>query len=150
MASAMQQRGRDNRQAADQHQSEINRPGGGAPAGEGGPGGQTTITHHEDGSHSVQHADGEQTGPHANLHEAMAHVAQHSGDGMHHFTHHDGMGGGHKTHQTAHGGDVAAHDHDNLESVKQGMDQFFGEEEQEGHGDDGDEEGGSKPASEEY
>ena len=142
----MQQRGRDNRAAADQHRSETDRPGGGAPAGEGGPGGQTVMTHNEDGSHSVQHADGEQTGPHASLHEAMAHIAQHSGDGMHHFTHHDGMGGEHKTHTTAHGGDVEAHDHENLESVKHGMDTFFNEEE----GEHKPEDGGAPAGEDEY
>jgi hypothetical protein len=60
----------------------------GAPAGGVGdhmPGGvnegdidgdstRTIITHGSDGSHMVDHADGEQTGPHGDIEEALDHI----------------------------------------------------------------------------
>lgn len=104
-----------------------------------GGGESSTIHHHEDGTHSVEHSDGEKSGPHAHLHEAMAHVAKKHGEGMHHFAHHDGMGGGVKTHHTAHGEEPQAQDHEDVASAQDHMGQFLnGGDEGEGEP-DGDE-----------
>lgn len=115
---------------------------------EGGGGESHSIIHHmPDGTHSASTHEGPPPEHHGegasepgHLHKAMAHIAEHHGEGMHHFTHHDGMGGGMTTHETAHGEPHEAHDHENLESVKDGMNKFFNEEEKEG-GDWGEDEG---------
>ncbi len=49
----------------------------------GGDSTRTMIDHNDDGSHSVQHADGEQTGPHDSIDEALAMIAAKHGGGMH-------------------------------------------------------------------
>lgn len=81
---------------------EMGKQGAPAPKGEGA-GTKTEITHHEDGSHSVKHADGDSTGPHEHLHHAMmaihgkhhggdsAHIAHAHGEGV--TTHHVGADG---------------------------------------------------------
>lgn len=114
-----------------------------APAGEHAPeGGGVAHSHlvsHGDGTHHIEHEDGSQT-EHPHIGHALMHLASKHSEGMHHHTHSDGMGGGHTVHTAAHGEGPAhseehgPHEHENLESVKNGMDQFFGEEEQEGEG----------------
>lgn len=90
-----------------------------------------------DGSHSIEHEDGSVT-EHPHIGHALMHLAAKHSEGMHHHTHSDGMGGGHTVHTAAHGEgpghseEHGPHDHENLESVKSGMDQFFNEEENEG------------------
>ena len=144
MPGAMQQRGRDNRAEA-QKSMGGHEDGGGAPAG--GDGHVVTI-HHDGQQYHAQHADGETT-QHEHLHGAMAEAGSKHMGGMHHMTHHDGMGGGMTTHHAQHGEPAEGpHDHENLESVKQGMDQFFNEEQQEGHHDGG--EGVERAGEDEY
>ena len=43
---------------------------------------RTMISHHGDGSHSVQHDDGEETGPHETIEDALAAVMAKKGGGM--------------------------------------------------------------------
>lgn len=113
---------------------------GDEPKAEGGA--HSTIHHHEDGTHSVEHSDGEKSGPHAHLHEAMAHVAaKHGSGGKHHFARHDGMGGGVTTHRVGEDGDVQGEEHGSpdeaMESGKNFMNDEGGEDESAG-----DDEGG--------
>ncbi len=49
----------------------------------GGDSTRTMISHNDDGSHSVDHADGEQTGPHDSIEEALEMIMQKHGGGMH-------------------------------------------------------------------
>ena len=102
---------------------------GGMPMQEGGGGGEqrSTLVSHGDGTHHIEHEDGNQTEhPHIG-HALMAMAGKHS-EGLHHHTHSDGMGGGHTVHKSEHGGEPEGEEHPDLESVKQGMDQFFNEE----------------------
>lgn len=93
---------------------------------------RSTLVSHSDGSHHIEHEDGSTT-DHPHIGHALMHMAGKHSDGMHHHTHHDGMGGNFTTHHAAHGGEPEGpHDHENLESVKDGLNQFFGEEEKEG------------------
>ncbi len=124
-------------------------PGGehAAPMHDGSGGSErSTLVSHGDGSHHIEHEDGSQT-EHPHIGHALMHMAGKHSEGMHHHTHSDGMGGGHTVHTAAHGGEPEGpHDHENLESVKDGMDQFFNEEEHEGgdwDGKDGKSEGKS-------
>lgn len=89
------------------------------------------ITDHKDGTYS-SHMGGEEVEHPDHMH-LMAHIGHHlTGGDKHHITHHDGMS--HKTHGIHESGEhEETHDHENLESVKQGLDQFFNEEGQEGH-----------------
>lgn len=92
----------------------------------GGGGAHSTIQHHEDGTHSVEHSDGEKSGPHAHLHEAMAHVAaKHGSGGKHHFAHHDGMGGGVTTHHVGEDGEVQGEEHGSPEEASESMGNFL-------------------------
>lgn len=50
----------------------------------GGDSTRTMIDHNDDGSHSVQHADGEVSGPHDSIEEALAMIAAKHGGGMEH------------------------------------------------------------------
>jgi hypothetical protein len=103
-------------------------PGGGAPAGEQ----RSTLVSHGDGTHHIEHEDGSQT-DHEHIGHALMQMAGKHSEGMHHHTHSDGMGGGHTVHTAAHGGEPdGPQEHDSMDSVKSGMDQFFG-------GDGGDE-----------
>lgn len=53
---------------------------GGAAKGEDMDSTQTVIHHHPDGTHTVDHHDGEKTGPHHSIHEAMQHVKAKHGE----------------------------------------------------------------------
>ena len=114
------------------------------PMHDGGTEATSHLISHGDGTHTIQHEDGSETQhPHIG-HALMALGSRHSG-GMHHHTHHDGMGGGFTTHHAAHGGEPEGpHEHENLDSVKDGMSQFFGEEEHEGSRDGGKSDGESE------
>ncbi len=59
------------------------------PEPDKGHSGQTTIMHGEDGSHTVKHADGEET-EHPNIHHAMMAVASKHESGDHGVMHHHG------------------------------------------------------------
>ena len=45
---------------------------------------RTIVSHNDDGSHSIQHADGEQTGPHDSIEEALEMILAKHGGGMQH------------------------------------------------------------------
>lgn len=140
MPSILQGRDRQAARPAPQHES------GAAPPQHMGGEASSHLISHGDGTHSIQHEDGSQTDhPHIG-HALMALAGKHS-DGMHYHVHHDGMGGGHTVHTSEHGGEPEGpHDHENLESVKHGLDTFFGEEEKEYGGDmDGKKESPSEP-----
>ncbi len=116
------------------------------PMPESGGGGESrsTLVSHGDGTHHIEHEDGNQS-EHPHIGHALMHLAGKHSEGMHHHTHSDGMGGGHTVHTSEHGGEPEGpHDHENLESVKQGMDQFFNEEKGEGEDDWGGEDGQKK------
>lgn len=116
------------------------------PEHEGGGEARSTLVSHGDGSHHIEHEDGTTT-EHGHIGHALMHLAGKHSDGMHHHTHSDGMGGGHTVHTSEHGGEPQGpHDHDNLESVKQGLDKFFGEEQAES--DWGEDHGGGESKSE--
>jgi len=102
------------------------------PMQDGGGEATSHLISHGDGTHTTQHKDGSET-HHEHIGHALMHLgAKHEG-GMHHHTHHDGMGGGYTTHHAAHGGEPEGpHEHENLDSVRDGMSQFFGEEGREG------------------
>lgn len=100
---------------------------------DGGDGGEmrSTLVSRGDGTHHIEHEDGSMS-EHPHIGHALMHLAGKHSDGKHHHTHSDGMGGGHTVHTSEHGGEPEGpHDHENLESVKKGMDQFFNEEENE-------------------
>lgn len=106
------------------------------------------LVSHGDGTHHIEHEDGSRT-DHEHIGHALMHLAGKHSEGMHHHTHSDGMGGGHTVHTAAHGQEPEGpHDHENLESVKDGLDKFFNEEENEWSGEDynkgGKESGGEK------
>ena len=95
---------------------------------------RSTLVSHGDGTHHIEHEDGNQT-EHEHIGHALMHLAGKHSEGLHHHTHTDGMGGGHTVHTAEHGGEPEGpHEHENLASVKDGMDQFFNEEAQEGGG----------------
>ena len=86
------------------------------------------LVSHGDGTHHIEHEDGSRT-DHEHIGHALMHLAGKHSEGMHHHTHHDGMGGGHTVHKASHGGEAEGpEEHENLESVKDGMDDFFGGE----------------------
>lgn len=80
-----------------------------------------------DGTHAIEHEDGSQT-QHPHIGHALMTLAGKHSDGMHHHVHHDGMGGKFTAHTSEHGGDAEGpHEHDNVESVKSGLANFFNE-----------------------
>lgn len=95
--------------------------------GEPMDGEKTTITHHPDGKHSVEHADGEKTGPHEHLHEAMAHISMkhHPDEGHSHVMHNED--GSHTSHHAKDGAVTGPHEHDNLDSVRAKMEEVAGD-----------------------
>jgi hypothetical protein len=109
----------------------------GKTGGEMGEGKQTTITHNEDGTHSVHHADGEQSDHPDHLH-MLTHIGHKvTGGDKHHMVHHDGMQmHSHGVHES--GEHDGTHSHENLDELKSSMDQFLGEEGQEGQSAGGD------------
>ena len=89
---------------------------------------RSTLVSHGDGTHHIEHEDGNQS-EHEHIGHALMHLAGKHSEGMHHHTHTDGMGGGHTVHTAEHGGEPEGpHEHPDLASVKDGMDQFFNEE----------------------
>jgi hypothetical protein len=117
--------------------------GGQKPAPVGGEA-RSTLVSHGDGTHHIEHEDGSQT-DHGHIgHALMAMAGKHS-EGMHHHTHSDGMGGGHTVHTAAHGGEPEGpQEHENMDSVKSGMDDFFGEDSGSEEPSDGGKDGKSK------
>lgn len=82
------------------------------------------LSGNDDGSYSIEDENGQKT-EHPHIGHALMHMAgKHSG-GLHHHTHHDGMS--HTVHTSAHGGEPESAEHDDLESVKGGMDSLFAE-----------------------
>lgn len=95
-------------------------------------GGQTTITHHKDGTHSVQHHDGTETGPHDHLHEAFAHISmKHHPDEAHSHIMHE-QDDTHTSHHAKDGEVTGPHDHENLEALHSHLKTFLNEEAGEG------------------
>lgn len=144
MAGAMQMRGRENRDTADRERAMPK--GGGEQSGAE----QSVIHHNDDGTHSVTHHDGSESGPHEHIHGAMAEIGSRKEGGIHHMTHHDGMGGGFTTHHAQHGESAEGpNEHGDLESVKGELDGVMGG----GQGDDQQEEvqaGGKQAGEDEY
>lgn len=92
---------------------------GGAPEHEGG---ETVITHHGDGSHSV---DGERHPTHLHAMAALGHKM--TGGDKHHIMHHDGMSArGHMIHED--GQHDGPHEYNSAEDAKNSLSQFFDEE----------------------
>ncbi len=112
--------------------SGMDHEGPGKPEHDGAEGEHTVITHHPDGKHSVEHSDGEQSGPHEHLHEALAHVSMkhHPEEASSHVMHNED--GGHTSHHSKDGAVTGPHDHENLEALKSHMGKFLNEEEGEG------------------
>ena len=94
----------------------------------GGDSTQTTITHNGDGTHSVQHADGDETGPHEHLHEAFAHISakQHPDDAHSHVLHE--ADGTHTSHHAKDGEVSGPHSHPDMDALREHMDRFLAEE----------------------
>lgn len=87
----------------------------------------TTITHHGDGSHTVDTGEGEPE-HHASHLEAGAHLLHHmSGGDKHHIVHHDGMSAtSHMIHEN--GEHEGPTEHNSADEAKQSLDKFFNEE----------------------
>ena len=94
--------------------------------GEGGEGeSSTTITHHADGSHSI---DGEQHPTHLHMLAALGHKV--TGGDKHHIAHHDGLAV--HTHGIRESGEHAGPmTHNSAEEAKEALGQFLDEEAQE-------------------
>lgn len=121
MPGAMQQRGRENREAVDRSREAAPEHSGG-----GGGEGHVVTIHEQGGRFQAQHGDGS-TSEHEHLHGAMAEAGSRHMGGMHHMTHHDGMGGGFTTHHAAHGESAEGpNEHPDTESVKSEMDSMMG------------------------
>jgi hypothetical protein len=103
---------------------------GGKTDGEKGDG-VTTVHHQPDGSFHVEHHDGEQSDHPDHMH-MLTHMAHKiTGGDKHQMVHHDGMQmHSHGIHES--GEHDGTHDHENLDELKSSMDQFLGEEGQEG------------------
>jgi len=96
---------------------------------EHGDGKTTTITHNEDGSHTVNHADGEVSEHPDHLHLASHLAHKLSGGDKHHIVHHDGMEA--HSHSVHEDGQHEDHEGNSAEDAKNAMDKFLGEEAQE-------------------
>ena len=99
---------------------------------DGEDGGEHSQLHdHGDGTFHTVTSDGERM-EHPHLHHALVHLAAHHDGGARHFmVHHDGSNI--KSHEHGgEGGAPEAHDHDNIEALKDDMGKFFNEEEHEG------------------
>lgn len=100
---------------------------------------ETRIIHHGEGKHTVHHADGEQTEHDHTGHMLMSlHAKQADGEGHHMEMHPDGTATTHHVDLT--GMVEGPHEHENIESVKDGIDKFangmghfMDEEAREGH-----------------
>ena len=105
---------------------------GAKPPARGGEEGVHTQLHdHGDGTYHSITSDGEKT-EHPSLGHALVHIAsKHDGESKHmHIS--KGEDGGHTSHQASGGGVEGPHDHENIEKLKEHLDQFFTEEENEG------------------
>lgn len=86
---------------------------------------QTVITHHADGSHSV---DGEKHPSHMHMLAAVGHKV--TGGDKHHIVHHDGMSA--SSHSIHEDGTHEEHgEHNSADEAKGALDKFLGEEAQE-------------------
>jgi hypothetical protein len=82
---------------------------------------QTVITHHGDGTHSV---DGEKHPDH--MHAGAAVLHKMSGGDKHHILHHDGMSAhSHMVHESGEHEDGG--EHNTADEAKQSLDKFFNE-----------------------
>ena len=90
-----------------------------------------SIHGHGDGSYHTESGD-EARVEHPDLSHALAHIAHHEEPGGKHFHIHS-EGGVHRSHGIDENGEhEGPHDHQNLEELKDHMDQFLSEEEREG------------------
>ncbi len=97
---------------------------------EGGGGGEmrSTLVSRGDGTHHIEHEDGNMT-EHPHIGHALMSMAGKHSEGKHYHAHSDGMGGDRVVHTSEHGGEPEG-PHD------QGIDEFFNE--------DGGDEGGEQ------
>jgi hypothetical protein len=131
-----------------QHKASLRSRGTGSRAGErgagvlepeeeqGGEGAPITLHAHGDGSYHTETEDGERE-EHPHIGHALMHMAHHHDpDAKHMHVHHDGEAM--TTHHVGEDGMVQGpHDHENLEALKDHMDQFLDEEGHEGEEDGG-------------
>lgn len=108
---------------AESKPSGTEHPSGGSGAhesgGNEGGGSHTKIEHHEDGTHTIHHADGETSGPHPSMsHAAMYMAAKHDGGEHGHIMPHAGGATTHHVDMTGevqgpmeHGSEDEAYDH---------------------------------------
>jgi hypothetical protein len=102
-------------------------------------GGHSELHDHGDGTFHTITSDGERT-EHPHITHATAHLAaHHEPEGKHLHIHQDGAGEHHSSQAEDGGKAEGPHDHENLEALKDHMDQFLTEEE---HEDGGHEDGG--------
>ena len=94
-------------------------------AGDGSEG-KTTITHHPDGSHSIEHHDGEKS-EHPSMNHAATHLSsKHEGGMVHHAHQHEA---GVTTHHAGMDGMVEGpHEHQNADEAGEHMKQVMGED----------------------
>ena len=98
-----------------------------------GAAGHTQLHDHGDGTfHSIT-SDGEKT-EHPNIGHALIHIGGHHVAEGKHLHVHQGEDGEHTSHQGAGGEVEGPHEHENIEALKQHLDQFFNEEEHESSG----------------
>lgn len=113
---------------------------GGQEQAQGAGGGETTtITHHPDGSHTI---DGEHHPDHLHMLAHLGHKV--TGGDKHHIVHHDGMSA--HSHSIDEQGQHTDHgEHNSADDAKQALDTFLGEEAQEPMHQHGGEEQQSEP-----
>jgi hypothetical protein len=127
-----------------QHRASLSSRGGGkggaqergagtltADEEQGGEGSPMTLHAHGDGTYHTETEDGERA-EHGHIGAALMHMAHHhEPDATHMHVHHDG--GSLTTHHVHEDGQVQGpHDHENIEALKDHMDQFLDEEGHEG------------------
>lgn len=115
------------RQAFNEKVKAMPKAGSGGEGEHASGGNKTTIEHHGDGSHSVTHADGEKTGPHKSIGEAMMHIhsKQADGPGGHMHVHPEG---GATTHHTDGTGMVEGpNEHESPEAAGEHMGSMLGD-----------------------
>lgn len=123
---------------------------GAVPAHEAGDAGtgHTTLHAHGDGTYHTEHSDGTRT-EHPHIGHAVTHMAKtHEPHGTHMHIHHSG--GSITSHHSKDGEETQGpHDHENIEALKDHMDQFLTEEGNEkgddyASGGEGEEDGGDE------
>jgi hypothetical protein len=108
----------------------------------------TTLHDHGDGTFHTEGHDGERV-DHPHIGHALMHMAAKHSDGKHMHVHHDGEQL--TSHHVGEDKEVQGpHDHENLEALKDHMDQFFDEEGHEWEGGGGGYGGGHGHGKEEY